>query len=162
MNMSKWLMIAAVAAAMPAVASAQGLPTQKVLTIDVAQTIAQEAMASCRASGYKVTVTVVDGANVLKAFLRDDGAPAITVEIGRLKANTAMAFGRPSGPPANAQPGQPLPPPILPSMTNAAGGVPIKVGDDLIGAVSVSGAPGGDKDAACVNAALAKVADKLK
>jgi uncharacterized protein GlcG (DUF336 family) len=128
----------------------------------VAQTIAQEAMAACRANGYKVTVTVVDGANVLKAFLRDDGASALTVEVGRLKANTAMAFGRPSGPPANTPAGQPVAPPILPSLTNAPGGVPIKVGDQLIGAVSVSGAPGGDKDAACANAAIEKVADKLK
>jgi uncharacterized protein GlcG (DUF336 family) len=162
MKIGKWLLMTLATMGAAAGASAQGLPTQKVLTIDVAQTIAQEAMASCRANGYKVTVTVVDGANVLKAFLRDDGAPALTVEIGRLKANTAMAFGRPSGPPANAPAGQPLPPPILPSLTNAAGGVPIKVGDQLIGAVSVSGAPGGDKDAACANAALEKVADKLK
>jgi len=65
----------ALTAAFTAGAFAQGLPTQKVLTIDVAETIAQESMAKCRADGYKVTVTVVDSANVLKAFLRDDGAP---------------------------------------------------------------------------------------
>jgi len=140
----------------------EGLPTQKILTIDVAQTIAHEAMAQCRANGYKVTVTVVDGANVLKAFLRDDGASMATVEVGRMKANSVMAFGRPSGPPANLAPGAPVPAPVLPGTINAMGGVPIKVGDQLIGAVSVSGAPGGDKDAACANAALAKVADKLK
>ncbi len=152
----------ALTAAFSAGAFAQGLPTQKVLTIDVAETIAQESMAKCRADGYKVTVTVVDSANVLKAFLRDDGASMATVEVGRMKANSVMAFGRPSGPPANLPPGQPAPPPVLPGTINAMGGVPIKVGDQLIGAVSVSGAPGGDKDAACANAALAKVADKLK
>jgi uncharacterized protein GlcG (DUF336 family) len=139
-----------------------GLPTQKILTIDVAQTIAHEAMAKCRADGYKVTVTVVDGGNILKAFLRDDGASMATVEVGRMKANSVMAFGRPSGPPPNLAPGAPVPAPVLPGTINAMGGVPIKVGDQLIGAVSVSGAPGGDKDAACANAALAKVADKLK
>jgi uncharacterized protein GlcG (DUF336 family) len=138
------------------------LPTQKMLTVDVAETIAQESMAKCRADGYKVTVTVVDGANVLKAFLRDDGASMATVEVGRMKANSVMAFGRPSGPPPNLAPGAPVPAPVLPGTINAMGGVPIKVGDQLIGAVSVSGAPGGDKDAACANAALAKVADKLK
>jgi len=152
----------ALTAAFSAGAFAQGLPTQKVLTIDVAETIAQESMAKCRADGYKVTVTVVDSANVLKAFLRDDGAPMGTVEIGRMKINSVMAFGRPSGPPPNLPAGAPLPPPILPGTINAMGGVPIKVGDQLIGAVSVSGAPGGDKDAACASAALAKVADKLK
>ena len=138
------------------------LPTQKVLTLDVAQTIAQEALNKCRADGYKVTVTVVDGSNILKALLRDDGAGNATVEVGRMKANSVMAFGRPSGPPPNLAPGAPVPAPVLPGTINAMGGVPIKVGDQTIGAVSVSGAPGGDKDAACANAALAKVADKLR
>jgi uncharacterized protein GlcG (DUF336 family) len=132
------------------------------LTLDVAETIAQESVAKCRADGYKVTVTVVDSGNVLKAFLRDDGAGNGTVEMGRMKANSVMAFGRPSGPPPNLPAGTPAPPPVLPGTVNAMGGVPIKVGDQLIGAVSVSGAPGGEKDAACANAALAKVADKLK
>src|SRR5438067_868152 len=77
---------------------AQGLPSQKMLTIDAAQTIAQEAMLRCRADGYKVTVRVVDGANNLKAFLRDDGASMGTVEVAQMKANTVMAFGRASGP----------------------------------------------------------------
>jgi uncharacterized protein GlcG (DUF336 family) len=141
---------------------AQGLPTQKVLTIDVAQAIAQEAMLRCRADGYKVSVRVVDGANNLKAFLRDDGASMATLEVAQMKANTVVAFGRASGPPANLPAGAPVPPPILPGTVNAMGGVPIKVGDQLVGAVAVSGAPGGDKDAACANAGLAKVADRLK
>ena len=151
----------AILAATAASAFAQ-LPTQKVLTIDVAQTIAQEAMAQCRSNGYKVTVRVVDGSNMLKAFLRDDGASMATVEVARMKANSVMAFGRPSGPPANLPAGAPVPPPVLPGTINAMGGVPIKVGNQLIGAVAVSGAPGGDKDAACANAALEKVAEKLK
>ena len=163
MKLTRPLALIVGAAALSSVAFAQdGLPIQKMLTIDVAHTIAQEAMAKCRADGYKVTVTVVDSANILKAFLRDDGAPMATVEVGRMKANSVMAFGRPSGPPANLPAGTPAPPPVLPGTINAMGGVPIKVGDQLIGAVSVSGAPGGDKDAACANAALAKVADKLK
>jgi uncharacterized protein GlcG (DUF336 family) len=163
MTLSRCLSLMAGVMALSVGAVAQdGLPTQKMLTIDVAQTIAQDAMAQCRTNGYKVTVTVVDSANILKAFLRDDGAPMATVEVGRMKTNSVMAFGRPSGPPANLPPGTPAPPPVLPGTINAMGGVPIKVGDQLIGAVSVSGAPGGDKDAACANSALAKVADKLK
>ena len=162
MKLIRVTVLAVGAAALSATMLAQGLPTQKMLTIDVAQTLAQEAMMKCRADGYKVTVTVVDGANNLKAFLRDDGAAMATVEIGRMKNNSVMAFGRPSGPPANLPAGAPVPPPILPGTINAMGGLPIKVGDQLIGAVSVSGAPGGDKDAACANAGLAKVADRLK
>ena len=79
-----------------------------------------------------------------------------------MKANSVMAFGRASGPPANLPAGQPVPPPVVPGTINAMGGVPIKVDNQMIGAVSVSGAPGGDKDAACANYALEKVADKLK
>jgi uncharacterized protein GlcG (DUF336 family) len=160
MRFTKTALITA-AIALPTLVFAQ-LPTQKVMTIDVAQAIAQEAMMKCRADGYRVTVTVVDHANMLKAFLRDDGAGNATVDVGRMKTNSVMAFGRPSGPPANLAPGAPVPAPVVPGTINAMGGVPIKVGDQLIGAVSVSGAPGGDKDAACANAALAKVADKLK
>lgn len=155
-------LVAVSAACSAAPLLAQGLPMQKVLTIDVAQTIAQEAMLRCRADGYKVTVRVVDAANNLKAFVRDDGASMATLEVAQMKATTVVAFGRASGPPANLPAGAPVPPPILPGTTNAMGGVPIKVGDQLIGAVAVSGAAGGDKDAACANAALAKVADKLK
>jgi len=163
MKLNRSLALMAGAMALSAGAFAQeGLPTQKVLTIDLAQTIAQNAMARCRADGYKVTVTVVDSANLLKAFLRDDGAAMATIEVARLKANSVMAFGRPSGPPPNLPAGTPPPPPILASTTNAMGGVPIKVGDQLIGAVAVSGAPGGEKDAACANDALSKVASKLK
>jgi uncharacterized protein GlcG (DUF336 family) len=148
--------------ALPVTLGAQ-LPTQKVLTVEVAQAIAQEAMMKCRATGHKITVTVVDQANMLKAFLRDDGAMDATIEVGRMKTNTVMAFaGRPSGPPANLAPGAPVPSPGLPGTTNAKGGLPIKVGDQLVGAVSVSGGGGGDGDVACATAGLAKVADKLR
>jgi uncharacterized protein GlcG (DUF336 family) len=163
MKLTQSLAFSAGVAALCAAAFAQeGLPIQKVLTIDLAQTIAQDAMAQCRANGYKVTVSVVDHANMLKAFLRDDGAGMATVEVARMKANSVMAFGRPSGPPPNLPAGAPVPAPVVPGTINAMGGVPIKVGEQLIGAVAVSGAPGGEKDAACANAALAKVADKLK
>jgi len=134
----------------------------KMLTVDLAQAIAQEAMAKCRADGYKISVRVVDHANIEKAFLRDDGAGMATVQVATMKANSVMAFGRPSGPPPNLPAGAPVPAPVVPGTINAMGGVPIKVGDQVIGAVAVSGAPGGDKDAACANAALTKVADKLK
>src|SRR3954467_6869512 len=149
-------------AALAAKGFGQGLPTQKILTVDVAQAIAQEAMLKCRADGFKVTVRVVDHANVLKAFLRDDGASMGTIEVAQMKANSVMAFGRPSGPPPNLPAGAPVPPPLLPGTINAMGGIPIRVGDQLVGAVAVSGAPGGDKDVACATAALAKGADRLK
>jgi uncharacterized protein GlcG (DUF336 family) len=157
----KFTRIAILASAFAAAGFAQ-LPTMKMLTVDVAQSIAQEAMMKCRADGYHVTVQVVDSGNFLKAFVRDDGAGLATIDVARMKATSVILQNRPSGPPANLAPGAPVPPPVIPGTINAMGGVPIKVGEQTIGAVAVSGAPGGDKDAACANAALMKLADKLK
>ena len=147
MNFTKLVVLTSAMAAVSGSAFAQ-LPASRVLTVDVAQSIAQEAMAKCRADGYEVTVLVVDGLNAPKALLRDDGATASTTEVAKMKATATMLYNRPSA--------------TITGTINAQGGVPIKVGDATIGAVAVSGAPGGDKDAACANAALAKVSDRLK
>jgi len=151
----------AVMAALSTSAFAQ-LPQSRILTVDLAQAIAQEAMAKCRAEGYHVTVLVVDALNSPKALLRDDGATASTTEVAKMKATSVMMFNRPSGPAQPPPPGQAAPPSNVPGAINAQGGVPIKVGEATIGAVGVSGAHGGDKDAACATAALAKVAEKLR
>ena len=155
------LPLPAIVAAFTASAFAQ-LPASKVLTVDVAHAIAQEAMAKCRADGYKVTVLVVDGLNAPKAMLRDDGATAATTEVAKMKATATMLYDRPSGPAQPLPAGTTAPPATIPGTINGQGGVPIKVGGVTIGAVAVSGAPGGDKDAACANAGIAKVAEKLK
>ena len=160
MRLPAWSIIAAMSAFSTSLFAQ--LPPSRVLTVDVAQTIAQEALAKCRADGYKVTVLVVDGLNAPKAMLRDDGATASTTEVAKMKATATMLYNRPSGPAQPLPPGTTAPPATIPGTINAQGGVPIKVGEATIGAVAVSGAPGGDKDAACANAALAKVADKLK
>ncbi len=158
---TRWTLLGAAVAMIAGNAHAQ-LPNSKILTVDVAQAIAQEAMAKCRAEGYKVTVLVVDALNAPKAMLRDDGATASTTEVAKMKATATMLYNRPSGPAQQPPPGTAAPPATIPGTINAQGGVPIKVGEATIGAVAVSGAPGGDKDAACANAALAKVADRLK
>ena len=161
MKLTALAVLTAAAATFSTSAFAQ-LPESKVLTLDVAQTIAQEAMEKCRADGYKVTVLVVDALNAPKVMLRADGATASTTEVAKMKATATMLYNRPSGPARPLPAGTPAPPATIPGTINAQGGVPIKVGDATIGAVAVSGAPGGDKDAACANAALAKVADRLK
>jgi uncharacterized protein GlcG (DUF336 family) len=134
---------------------AAGLLTQKKLSLDVAQTIAQGALEACRANGDKVAVLVVDDANLPKVMVRDDGSQTATVDMVRLKANTVMAFGTPSD--AFAKMGAP----IMAHLTIYAGGLPIKADGQLIGAVAVSGAAEGAKDAACAQAGLAK-AGKLE
>ena len=161
MTFTKLTIVAAATAVLSSSAFAQ-LPPSRVLTLDVAQAIAQEAMAKCRADGYKVTVLVVDALNAPKALVRDDGATADTTKVAKMKATATMLYNRPSGPAQPPAPGTTAPPATIPGTINAQGAVPIKVGEATIGAVAVSGAPGGDKDAACANAALAKVADKLK
>ena len=161
MKFTKFVLLIVAIATLSASAFAQ-LPATKVLTMDVAQTIAQEAMAKCRADGYKVTVLVVDAMNAPKAMIRDDGASPSTAEVAKMKATATMLYNRPSGPATPPPAGQTAPPATIPGTINAQGGVPIKVGEQTIGAVAVSGAPGGDRDAACGNAGIAKVADKLK
>jgi len=159
MTFTKFAMLTA--AALSSSAFAQ-LPASRVLTLDAAQAIAQETLSNCRAAGYKVTVLVVDSMNAPKAMMRDDGATASTTEVAKMKATATMLYNRPSGPAQPPPAGTTAPPATIPGTINAQGGVPIKFGDVTIGAVAVSGAPGGDKDAACATAALAKLADKLK
>src|ERR1017187_7410283 len=97
MKLTEFAVLTAAMAAVSTSVFAQ-LPTSKVLTMDVAQTIAQAAMAKCRADGYKVTVLVVDSLNAPKAMIRDDGATASTTEVAKMKATATMLYDRPSGP----------------------------------------------------------------
>src|ERR1700688_2842024 len=126
MKISTCAVLTAVVATLSTSAFAQ-LPSSKILTVDVAHTIAQEAMSKCRADGYKVTVLVVDALNAPKAMLRDDGATASTTEVAKMKATATMLYNRPSGPPQPVPPGQAAPPATIAGTINAQGGVPIKV-----------------------------------
>jgi uncharacterized protein GlcG (DUF336 family) len=139
----------------------QELLTQKALSLDVATAIAQGAIDKCRADGYKVTVTVVDGAGAVKVQLSDDGVGPHTRDFSRRKAYSAFTFKRTSAETGKAWAANP-PAPNIQDAVGTAGGVPIKAGDTFIGGIGVSGAPGGDKDEACANAGIAKVASKLR
>jgi uncharacterized protein GlcG (DUF336 family) len=142
-------------------ALAQGLLTQKALSADAAQAIARGALDKCRADGYHVSVTVIDDGNRLKAFVRDDGSGPHTIDFSRKKAYSALTFKRTSGETGKAWAENP-PAPNIDGTTGTPGGVPIKAGSQVIGAIGVSGAPGGDKDEACANAGIAKIAAELK
>jgi uncharacterized protein GlcG (DUF336 family) len=143
-------------------ASAQ-LLAHKDLPADLAVTIAQTAMANCKANGYRVSATVVGRNGEVLVQIRGDETPPHTMENSFKKAFTARTFRIPSGdmedrlkknPQMGAQ--------YLTGFTTARGALPIKMGEEVIGAAGVSGAPGGEKDEACVKAALDKVADQLK
>ena len=152
-------------------------PTVDDVPLTVATDWAQAAVGACAASGYNVTALVMGSDYTLKLVLRADGARGATIDIARRKAYTVIKTGMSSGdygasvaPPAGTPapaptPGQPvgLPPGpgADPNMIIWAGGLPLKIGGKIVAAVSVSGAPGGDKDAACAEAGLARIAGKL-
>ena len=152
----------AVACALAAPASAQ-LITQKSLSASMALTIAQTTIETCKANGYAVSATVVGRNGEVLVQVRGDGTGPHNMENSMRKAYTSRTFRIPSGDmverlKANPQLG-------LIHLTNVIanqGALPIKVGDETIGAAGASGAPGGEKDEACVKAGIEKVAHLLK
>ena len=154
--------LAAAACALTTPALAQPL-THKDISADIAVTIATTAMADCKAKGYKVSAVIVGRVGEIIAQVRGDGAGPHTMENAFKKAFTSRTFRIPSGemekrlkdnPQMGAQ--------FLTGFTTARGGLPVMIGDDVIGGAAVSGAPGGEKDEACVQTGLDKVKDQLK
>jgi uncharacterized protein GlcG (DUF336 family) len=150
-----------VLAASPALAQAPQV--EKNVSMAMALAIIQGTLEQCTKDGYKVSVVIVDKAGNVAASIRGDGTNPHTMEFGRLKAytsrtrgQTSLEFMKVTSDPANAYLKQ------IPNTVAVGGGVPIKVGNEVIGAVGVSGAPGGEKDEVCANAGIAKVADALK
>ena len=135
----------------------------KDLTASIAMAIAETALATCKANGYSVSVTVVgrNGEVILQA--RGDDSNPHTMENSMRKAYTARSTRAPSGALVDRVKADPTTGFIhLTNIIAVQGALPIKVGDEVIGAAGASGAPGGDKDEACVKAGLDKIADQLK
>lgn len=161
LRIAKLAAIVALLAVSPLTARSQELLTQKAMSLDMAQTIARGALAKCRSGGYHVSISVIDGSGVLKVFLRDDNAGLGSVDVSRRKAYTALIFRRNSAETAKIW-ASTSPVPVIEGTVALGGGVPIKAGNEVIGAIGISGAPDGDKEEACANAGIAGVADKLK
>ncbi|MGA3224386.1 MAG: heme-binding protein [Acidobacteriaceae bacterium] len=151
-----------VLAAGAARSDAQSLITEKALSVDSALAVANGALDKCHADGYRVSLTVLDASGLVKVQVRGDGTGPHTLEHSRRKAYTALTFKRTSAETAKAWASSLTAPPVIEGTVGAAGGVPIKAGSETIGAIGVSGAPGGEKDEACANAGIAKIADLLK
>jgi uncharacterized protein GlcG (DUF336 family) len=133
------------------------------LSAAMALTIAETALATCTASGYHVSVTVLGRNAEVIVQVRGDGASPHTVENSFRKAYTARTFRVASGEIAKRYKDDPALFMVhLANVIPAQGGLPIRVGDDVIGAVSVSGSPGGDKDEVCARAGIDKVSADLK
>jgi uncharacterized protein GlcG (DUF336 family) len=138
------------------------LIARKDMSYPIALAIAQGALDDCKARGYAVSVVVVDRAGANMVTLRADGAGPHTMENARRKAYTALTFKMTTEEFAklmetNAVRRQQA---TLPGVIGIPGGVPVKVGNDVIAGVGLSGSPGVDEP--CVQAGLAKVADQLK
>ena len=147
-------------------AASDPLPTEtfKVLPLTLALEAAEAAIASCKAQGYNTSIAIVDRAGLIKVHLVAEGANVLTRDLSRRKAYTA-AVRRTTTielAAAVATPGAFNPTLYDTQMVTAGGGVPIKAGNEVIGGIGVSGAPGGDKDEVCAKAAIDKVADQLK
>ncbi len=149
-----------VALALPA--SAQ-LLNHKDLSLATALTIATTAAETCKGQGYRVSATVVGRNGEIIVQLRGDDAGPHTIENSQRKAYTARTFRISSGEFVQRVKDNPTTGAVhLTGIVAAQGALPIKIGDEVIGAAGISGAPGGDKDEACVKAGLDKVADQLK
>jgi uncharacterized protein GlcG (DUF336 family) len=159
---TKGLAFVAVAAALASPAAAQGLVSQKNIPLAMAQTIANAALEQCVSMGYKVSVTVIDRAGLPIVMLRGDGAGLHTPEGSDRKAYTARTFSQPSAAFAKRMIDDPnsVGSRNYSRVLALAGGLPIKVGNDVVGAIGVSGSPG--KDDICSQAGIDKVADQLK
>jgi uncharacterized protein GlcG (DUF336 family) len=152
----------ALATAVSTAVAAQGLVTQKNISLAMAQTIAQAALAQCESMGFKVSVTVVDRAGLPIVMLRGDGAGLHTAEGAERKAYTARTFSQPSADFVKRLTERPetVGSRQYTRVLALGGGLPIKAGTDVVGAVGVSGSPG--KDDVCSQAGIDKVADLLK
>jgi uncharacterized protein GlcG (DUF336 family) len=152
----------AFACSLAGAANAQ-LVAHKDISAAMALTMAETAIATCKTNGYNVSANVVGRNGEVIVAMRGDNTGPHTLENSMKKAYTARAQRRSSGEFATAVKDNPVAGALsLTNITPAQGALPIKVGEDTIGAIGVSGAPGGDKDEACAKAALDKVADQLK
>jgi len=141
---------------------AQSIVTQKTLSLPLAKTMAEAALAECKAKGYNTAVVVVDRAGQPIVMLRDENATAQMTEMARRKAYTARMFRtstlefqkRTEDPKYAAQRD-------VSEILALGGGVPVNVGNETIGGIASSGSTQ-DQDDACAKAGVAKVAELLK
>lgn len=142
----------------------EGTFTTRSLTTETALAAARAALESCRKQGYQVAVAVVDRAGLLQALLRDRFAGAHTVEVASNKAWTAASFRTSTTDLAReTQPGMPMSGlRTLQRFLPAGGGLVIEAGGNSLGAIGVSGAPGGEADDNCAKAGIAAIRDSVE
>ena len=171
-NFAALVAVTALIAGACAARAEQGLIVHKALSLDMAMSMAQGSLEKCRSLNYKCAITVLDATGRTIIALQDDGANLHRFDVAHKKAYTALVYRRPSkevveGWSKKTAENVPLeegtmPNPPIEGTIDMGGGLPVMVGNEVIGAIAVSGAPGWPMDEACAKAGLAKVADKLK
>lgn len=151
---------ALIAVTFAGVAPAQSIRTERSIGLDLANRIAAATVAACTAKGYQVTATVVDRAGTVRAVQRADNAGPHTLAASQAKAYTSASARNTTLAMMEAAQKNPAAANLvhIPGFLLLGGGVPIRVGNDVIGAVGVGGAPGGHLDEQCAVAAI----DQLK
>lgn len=144
-------------------ASAATTSTRSIASATALQ-LAQQTVAACSAEGYNVSASVLDRSGVLLAMVRADGAGPHTVEASRAKAFTSASSRNPTSGIAKAIQSNPDAAGManIPGFLVLGGGVPLKIGNETIGAIGVAGAPGGHLDEACAQKAITALKDQLQ
>lgn len=139
------------------------LPSERVLPLSLAREAAAAAVAACAEAGYRVSAAVTDRAGQVRALLRADGAGPHTVDSSARKAYTAASLKAPTSRYARIS-ARPEAAALrdVDRLLLLGGGLPIEVGDDVVGAIGVGGAPGDDKDEACAQAGRDAIKDRLR
>ena len=147
----------------PISAVAQKLPTSSYLPLELAQKAANAAMKQCKADGFRVSVAVVDRSGSTKVLIKADGSGPHTVGSSTGKAFTSASMGRPTAQLAKLikdKPGLGGLRDMDPRLVILGGGLPIKIGDSLVGGIGVGGAPGGHLDEACAKVGVESIGGK--
>ena len=156
------LLALACSSAMAQAPAAPGLISERSISLNTAMELATASLERCRADGYKVTITVLNRHARTAAVVSDDGVNPHTIENSMRKAYTAFTTRN-----STAEMAKRTQPSLagfmqLERITSIEGGLPIFAANkELVGAIGISGAPGGDKDAACAQTGLDKIAGKL-
>lgn len=160
MSKTKTIIVAAAALAC-GLAGAQSLVSERSISLNAALELATASLERCRADGFKVTITVLNRHAQATVVLSDDGVNPHTVENSMRKAYTAfttrastLEMGKRTQPNLSGFM-------LLERITTIEGGLPIFAGKELVGSVGISGAPGGEKDAACAQTGIDKIAKGL-
>ena len=143
---------------------AQPVRTERTVSLDLATQLAAAGVAACQANGHAVAVTVVDRAGNVRAIHRADNAGPHTVAASQQKAYTAASARNSTLAMMEASQKNPGAANLvhIPGFLLLGGGVPLRAGNDVIGAIGIGGAPSGHLDDQCAVAAIEKLKDSLQ